>query len=114
MGKVNSLKTHCPRGHLYSGPNLIINSKGARECRECKSMHKRRAYSILHGTPFDENHKAVHANSRKLRCPKKHSYVRPNLSIDARGSRVCCKCNAMKSAKQRKASREEMPKMQNK
>lgn len=30
-----SKKTACPRGHLYSGDNLIINSKGRRECRTC-------------------------------------------------------------------------------
>ena len=29
-------KTHCPQGHPYSGENLVINSKGRRECRTCR------------------------------------------------------------------------------
>jgi hypothetical protein len=33
--KKNAEKTHCPSGHLLSGENLAINSKGSRVCREC-------------------------------------------------------------------------------
>lgn len=29
-------KTHCPKGHAYSGPNLYVNPKGARVCRICR------------------------------------------------------------------------------
>ncbi len=29
------LKTHCPRGHPYSGDNLYIGSRGGRYCRQC-------------------------------------------------------------------------------
>lgn len=32
----NASKTHCPRGHPYSGDNLFINNHGRRECRSCK------------------------------------------------------------------------------
>lgn len=35
-------KTHCPQSHPYSGENLIINSKGRRECRVCKNESNRR------------------------------------------------------------------------
>lgn len=31
----NIFKTHCPKGHPYSGENLRVNSKGRRECRAC-------------------------------------------------------------------------------
>lgn len=31
-------KTHCPRGHSYSGDNLYTNTKGHRFCRKCKSI----------------------------------------------------------------------------
>jgi len=34
-------QTTCKRGHLLSGDNLYINSKGARTCRECQNQHKR-------------------------------------------------------------------------
>lgn len=36
----NLAKTHCPRGHPYSGHNLIM-SRGCRGCRECKNLARR-------------------------------------------------------------------------
>ncbi len=33
-----AMKTHCPRGHEYSGENLIISKKGHRHCKACKAM----------------------------------------------------------------------------
>jgi len=32
-------KTHCPRGHSYSGKNLKINSRGRRECWICRRLN---------------------------------------------------------------------------
>lgn len=32
---VNALKTHCKRGHLYSGDNTYYTLKGSRRCRKC-------------------------------------------------------------------------------
>lgn len=32
-------KTHCPKGHPYSGTNLRINKSGQRFCRECSRIH---------------------------------------------------------------------------
>ena len=29
-------KTHCPKGHPYSGDNLYVNAKGHRHCRTCR------------------------------------------------------------------------------
>ena len=34
-------RTHCPKGHPYSGKNLYINPRGARCCRECLNAYKR-------------------------------------------------------------------------
>jgi hypothetical protein len=31
----NARKTHCPKGHPYSGANLLVGRSGARRCREC-------------------------------------------------------------------------------
>lgn len=31
----NSSKTHCPKGHPYSGENLFISKTNRRECRTC-------------------------------------------------------------------------------
>jgi hypothetical protein len=44
-GTVNRAKTHCPQGHPYEGPNLVlstVNGKRARVCRICrKDTHAR-------------------------------------------------------------------------
>lgn len=43
LAHLNSLKTHCPKGHAYSGGNLVIRKNGFRRCRECeRQYHKRR------------------------------------------------------------------------
>lgn len=37
----NAAKTHCPKGHPYSGDNLyIIPSTGGRMCRECFRLRR--------------------------------------------------------------------------
>lgn len=37
-------KTHCPKGHPYSGDNLIIYKRPGRICRACTSEQKRLSY----------------------------------------------------------------------
>ena len=37
----HAAKTHCPKGHPYSGPNLRIDTNGARRCRACESERNR-------------------------------------------------------------------------
>lgn len=34
---INSRKTHCDKGHEYTGNNLIVDSQGARQCRICRN-----------------------------------------------------------------------------
>lgn len=44
---VNRMKTHCKKGHSYSGVNLFIDAAGGRICRECRRKYIReymRAY----------------------------------------------------------------------
>lgn len=36
--------THCPRGHPYSGPNLIVDGKGLRHCRTCRQAKDRKGW----------------------------------------------------------------------
>jgi len=45
--RLNRLKTHCRRGHLLAGNNLIPRflRKGQRVCRECDQMRKRVQYA---------------------------------------------------------------------
>lgn len=35
--RIMRAKTHCPRGHPYSGKNLKIGAKGERRCRTCEN-----------------------------------------------------------------------------
>ncbi len=37
-GNGNKEKTHCPKGHLYSGENLYVRRKGWRQCRTCRTQ----------------------------------------------------------------------------
>lgn len=40
----NSRKTHCPKGHPYSGDNLFINkSNGGRQCKTCMKRNRKRS-----------------------------------------------------------------------
>ncbi|MEV4521473.1 HNH endonuclease [Micromonospora tulbaghiae] len=39
----NAAKTHCPKGHPYSGANLIVRKSGQRYCRTCHNSRKRAA-----------------------------------------------------------------------
>lgn len=39
----NAAKTHCPKGHPYSGDNLFINSNGDRICRICHRERTRKS-----------------------------------------------------------------------
>jgi hypothetical protein len=41
IGRNNKEKTHCPRGHEYSGHNLLVTKQGYRHCRECKNLRRR-------------------------------------------------------------------------
>ena len=38
----NAKRTHCPKGHSYSGNNLFIDSQNRRYCRACRADRTRR------------------------------------------------------------------------
>lgn len=38
-------RTHCPRGHEYSGDNLYVSPSGRRMCRTCMRQHRRDWYA---------------------------------------------------------------------
>ena len=40
----NARKTHCPKGHPYSGENLYVAPAGDRMCRECRRQSDRDNY----------------------------------------------------------------------
>jgi len=51
----NVIKSHCPKGHPYSGDNLYIDPKGNRRCRACKKIQRcpTRGRSRARSTPGD-------------------------------------------------------------
>lgn len=40
---VNAKKTHCSKGHPFSGYNVAFNKDGSRRCRECARLHAAKA-----------------------------------------------------------------------
>lgn len=44
LGVPNGEKTHCRRGHPYSGRNLYFTPDGSRKCRKCTAAANQRAY----------------------------------------------------------------------
>lgn len=41
LTKRHAEKSHCPRGHAYSGDNLWFNDRGGRRCRICTNASNR-------------------------------------------------------------------------
>ena len=56
--------THCPRGHAYADDNLVIDARGARNCRLCVNarsrswQRKERARKVAAGEMFSHNVRA--------------------------------------------------------
>lgn len=47
-GRVNAVKTHCPRGHLYDEKNTLMKN-GSRNCRACHAAREVRRRSLKRG-----------------------------------------------------------------
>lgn len=45
---INRLKTHCPKGHPYSGANLKLSRQGHRHCRVCENERSRNVWRARH------------------------------------------------------------------
>jgi hypothetical protein len=73
-------KTHCPKGHPYSGDNVRLKPGGGRVCRQCSrdaAERRRRA----RGAPL----------KRQPFCPKGHEFT-PENTREKPGGRVCKEC----------------------
>lgn len=79
-------RTHCPKGHPYSGENLAIKN-GTRQCRECtreRDRNRPRRY-------------AAHPLAKPTHCPKGHEYTESN-SLRSPGEGLRCRiCRAEKN-----------------
>jgi len=84
--KINFEKTHCVRGHSYSGDNLVmVKNKGKleRRCRTCSREYFERTTGKKRGV----------SNKDKTHCKHGHSLSGDNLVIVNSGrSRLCKIC----------------------
>ncbi len=75
----NSIKTHCRRGHQYSGENLSVCKRtGKRRCKECRRL-------------LDKRSGPRGPRPTKTHCPNKHEYNEENLYYLG-NRRRCRKC----------------------
>lgn len=80
-------KTHCPKGHPYSGDNLyVIPKTGKRTCRACMREARERYEARIReergtGLPFAE----------RTHCPQGHPYDEENTYMH-HGQRHCRAC----------------------
>ena len=57
------LKTLCPRGHPYEPPNVYIDPKGNRRCRECKRLSRLPRLKLIAPQAKDDSSKFSEKNS---------------------------------------------------
>lgn len=101
---VQHAKPNCPKGHPYSGDNLIITKGGSRVCRECRNQYQR----DLRKTPEHKARERVRSQNRSAarpkaerrqevtHCPKGHAYEGYNLIIN-NGKKKCRECGRARS-----------------
>lgn len=84
---VRRARTHCKRGHPFSGDNLYVDKrKGNRVCKECARRNQRRRYLLTEAVvgwvpPAERTH-----------CKWGHVFAGENLRIAPNGARVCRAC----------------------
>lgn len=97
---INSAKTHCPKGHEYSGYNLMFSPDGGRLCRTCwREIQKRCARVRAKRLGKIDRRTITH-------CPAGHPYSGDNLIVN-NGRRSCRTCiNQRKRDKRRSFNKE--------
>lgn len=84
----NSNKTHCPKGHPYSGDNLFFIEE-RRACRICKRATQRR-FKALHSPKNDPNWK--HFRLARETCKYGHKWTEGSYYLGSQGGRICKAC----------------------
>lgn len=106
-GYHNSIKTHCPHGHLYDEKNTYVNRLGSRECRACDRKRLRdraNAHQCLDcGEAVPDNqrrclyHRAVErtrAKKRREDNPARAKQINQNLRNRRIASGLCISCKS--------------------
>jgi hypothetical protein len=55
IASIAAKKTHCPKGHPYSGENLYTTPSGDRRCRECARVRRASDAARYRKSEFDAN-----------------------------------------------------------
>lgn len=101
----NTMKTHCPQGHLLAGLNLMAADvrRGFRKCRACNLTHTTAFKRGVSFTKEDSDARyadvmAGRVGVRKAACKRGHLLVEPNLiACSLRdGVRACKACSSAK------------------
>jgi len=85
VGRFHAAKTHCPKGHPYSGSNLFYDADGGRRCRACLHQRNIDAYRRKHPASIGRSITRTH-------CPAGHPYDEANTYVDPKGYRHCRTC----------------------
>lgn len=86
VGLFQKSKTHCRKGHPYSGDNLLVY-RGGRHCRACKRVS---GGGLPSGIPRP---KITQINAAKTHCKHGHELSGANLYIwPGDGKRKCRQC----------------------
>ena len=65
---INARKTHCIRGHAFTGKNIVRDKKG-KSCRTCRNAELRTRRKKLSKDPvYMENKRAYERERYKIRC----------------------------------------------
>ena len=43
---LNSVKTHCPQGHVYNNQNTLVDKYGKRSCRLCNNIRRKKQHKF--------------------------------------------------------------------
>lgn len=98
----NASKTNCPRGHEYSGENLVTTSKGHRQCRKCQRINGDAHLSRV-------RKRLGHVFLRlRTSCKRGHEYTPENTGTKTKGGRFCRRCSnaSIKQCRERKKERQ--------
>lgn len=93
---LNAAKTVCPKGHPYSGYNLMFSPEGTRLCRTCWRDTQRRCYRARAKRLGKIDRRTI------THCPTGHPYSGENLIVSG-GRRSCRSCKNQKKRDKRRA-----------
>lgn len=79
-------KTHCPRGHPYTGENLALRADGSRRCRQCARDYAALKWRKDNPVPKPRGRKKVDspAARRRLWCPDHPLADKAGYALEAR------------------------------